>query len=263
MLRYPRTPHVEGSRQQVGDSDVAMIPFVELEGRHLVVEEKLDGANAAVRFEGRELVLQSRGHVLDGGPRERHFDLFKRWAHAHRDALFSVLGTRYVAYGEWMHARHTIYYDALPHWWLEFDVLDREEDVFLSTARRRALLAGSPIVSVPVLHEGALADRAALEALVRPSRAKSGAWRAALQRAIARSGVRDVERAVRETDPSDLAEGLYIKVEDEARVVARAKWVRGTFLQAVDQSGSHWLSRPIVENALAPGVDPFAHVGAS
>ena len=42
----------------------------------------MDGANSGVRFDPNslELLLQSRGHYLTGGGRERQFDLFKRWA---------------------------------------------------------------------------------------------------------------------------------------------------------------------------------------
>src|SRR5436309_3179314 len=46
--KYPRTHHLESSRLQPGDEDVDSVPFRVLRGRFLVVEEKLDGANAAV-----------------------------------------------------------------------------------------------------------------------------------------------------------------------------------------------------------------------
>jgi hypothetical protein len=88
MLRkYPRTPHLVGSRLQPGDADLAAVPFTELAGRYLVVEEKLDGANAAISFGADgELLLQSRGHYLTGGPRERQFGPFKAWAATIRGA---------------------------------------------------------------------------------------------------------------------------------------------------------------------------------
>ena len=44
ILKYPRTPHLEGSRLQPGDEDLSQIRFSEIAGRHLVVEEKCDGA---------------------------------------------------------------------------------------------------------------------------------------------------------------------------------------------------------------------------
>ena len=126
IIKYPRTPHIEGSRLQPGDEDLSQIPFDNIAGRHIVIEEKIDGANSALSFnpEG-ELLLQSRGHYLTGGYRERHYNLFKQWAGVHRDALWAVLGCRYVMYGEWMYAKHSIYYDALPHYFMEFDILDR------------------------------------------------------------------------------------------------------------------------------------------
>lgn len=257
ILKYPRTRHVEGSRLQPGDHDLDAVPLSALRGRHLVIEEKLDGANAGISFaDDGTLRLQSRGHLLEGGGRERHFDLFKTWAARHRDALWRVLGPRRVLYGEWVYAKHTIYYDALPHYFLEFDVFDRERGEFLSTARRRELLADSPVVSVPVVYEGAITSLARLHALVGPSLYKSPTWRTDMVAAVDSAGL-DVDRAVLETDPSDEAEGLYIKDEAGGQVVARYKFVRPTFLTVVLDSGSHWLDRPIVPNRLAEGVDLF------
>jgi hypothetical protein len=54
-------------------------------------------------------------------------------------------------FGEWLYARHTIAYDELPHYFLGFDILDRDTGSFLSADCRHALLAGSPVQSVPVL----------------------------------------------------------------------------------------------------------------
>jgi hypothetical protein len=259
LVKYPRTPHLEGSRLQPGDEDLQQVPFAALRGSHLVIEEKVDGANAGLRFDSAgQLWLQSRGHFLTGGGRERHFDLFKRWATAHQTALWPVLGARFALYGEWLYAKHTIFYDRLPHYFLEYDVLDTDTGQWLSTAARRRLLAGLPIASVAVIHDGpaprALAD---LRALVAPSHYKSSAWRDALAASAAAAHV-DTDRAVRETDPEDTMEGLYIKHEDGDALVARYKWIRPSYLQAVVDSGSHWLARPIVPNALGPGADIFA-----
>ena len=101
IIKYPRTPHLEGSRLQPGDEDLSQIPFAELAGRHLVVEEKCDGANSAVSFSADgELLLQSRGHYLTGGYRERHFNLMKQWAVVHKDVFYRVLGSRYISSAE-------------------------------------------------------------------------------------------------------------------------------------------------------------------
>lgn len=257
IRKYPRTQHLEGSRLQPGDEDLDARPIRELVGRYLVIEEKVDGANAAISFDvdGR-LLLQSRGHYLEGGHRERHFHLFKTWANRWRNELWDALGARFILYGEWLYAKHTIFYDRLPHYFLEFDVLDTETDEFLSTARRRALLSATPVVPVPVLWEGVGSAAVDLPSLIRHSLYKSPAWRDRLRDEADAGGLR-VEQTVLETDASNLAEGLYVKIEESGVVVERYKFIRPSFLTAVLDSGSHWLDRPILPNQLAPGVDIF------
>ncbi|SEQ68875.1 RNA ligase [Lentzea xinjiangensis] len=255
MLRkYPRTPHLEGSRRQPGDEDLDQVPFRAIAGRHLVVEEKLDGANAGISFDSAgALKLQSRGHFLSGGPRERQFAPLKAWAATHQGVLWERLGARYVLYGEWLYAKHTVFYDALPHHFCEFDVLDRETDEFLSTPERRRLLAHTPVVSVPVLHEGPLRTVKDLIALIGPSTCRTPRWRDALVEA-ARAAGQDPDVVAAETDSDDDMEGLYIKVEEDGRTIERYKWVRPTFLTAVLDSGSHWQDRPILPNRVVSRV---------
>ena len=260
LRKYPRTEHIEGSRQQPGDEDLQVVPFRQIAGRHLVVEEKIDGANTAISFDEQgALLLQSRGHYLTGGPRERHFNLFKSWANMLAGALRPILGSRYVLYGEWLYAKHTVFYDQLPHYFFEFDVLDQTSGDFLSTERRRALLQGAGLISVPVLKMGAFKRLQDVTALLQHSLYKGEDWRAHLRAGAAAAGI-DPEMAARQSDTSDLMEGLYLKVEEDGKVVERYKFVRPDFLTAIADSGTHWLDRPILPNRLAPGVDIFEPV---
>lgn len=259
ILKYPRTPHVEGSRLQPGDDASDQVALKTLAGCHVVIEEKLDGANTGVSFSGAaELLLQSRGHYLTGGGRERQFNLLKQWAVAHEARLLETLEDRYVMYGEWTYSKHSVFYDCLPHHFHEFDIYDRRDDCFLSTPRRHALLAGVPVLPVPVLYAGPMPTRPALLwQLVRTSLAKSRHWRDGFAQTVAREGL-PAELCWQQTDTSDRAEGLYIKVEDEGRVLARYKLVRPDFVQTILDSGSHHQRRPILPNGLAAGVDLFA-----
>ena len=251
ILKYPRTPHLEGSRLQPGDEDLSQIRFSEIAGRHLVVEEKCDGANAAISFSDEgEMFLQSRGHYLTGGYRERHFNLMKQWASVHRDAFYQVLGSRYLMYGEWMYAKHTVFYDALPHYFLEFDIYDRTQGIFLDTPSRRKLTEKLPIVSVPVLSEGVFSKQQQLLDLIGPSNYITEGNAACLQRLSQELGL-DTGQQCAETDLSTMMEGLYLKVEEGGQVAARLKYVRASFLQQILVSETHWLDRPIVPNQLA------------
>lgn len=250
IIKYPRTPHLEGSRLQPGDEDLSQIPFETIKGKRIVIEEKVDGANSAVSFDPQgNLLLQSRGHYLTGGYREKHYDLFKSWANEHRYEFYEVLGCRYVMYGEWLYAKHTVYYDALPAYFLEFDILDRETDRFLDTPSRHELIKDLPVFSVPVLAKGCFDKREKVISYLGRSNYITDEHIEHLRNESTELGL-DVERQLRETDASDLMEGLYIKVEENGCVVDRMKYVRASFLQTVDASETHWLQRPIVPNLL-------------
>lgn len=259
LFRYPRTPHLEGSRLQEGDHGHDHVPYRDLRGLRLVVEEKLDGANTGISFTpAGDLLLQSRGHYLVGGGRERQFNFIKAWAQAHAGWLLQRLEDRYVMYGETMSKKHSVFYDALPHHFFEFDVLDRRTGAFLSTEARRELLAGGPVLSVPVLYDGLAPARLAdLKALLRPSLAKTARWRDAFEATVRREGL-DLALAWRQCDKSDLSEGLYIKVEADGRTLGRYKWVRADFVQAILAADKHHSEQPYVPNQLAPGVDLYA-----
>lgn len=255
IRKYPRTPHLEGSRLQPGDEDLSQVPFSAIAGKHIVVEEKIDGANTGISFDGDgNLLLQSRGHYLTGGYRERHYNLMKQWATIQKDALHAVLGSRYIMYGEWMYAKHTVWYDALPHYFMEFDIYDRELGIYLDTPSRRKLTSHMPICSVPVLAEGCFTDKEKLLSYLGDSCYKTSDHLLHLRQAAEKEGL-DVERILRETDNSPTMEGLYLKIEESGQVVDRVKYVRASFHQCVDASGSHWLDRPIVPNGLCRSVD--------
>jgi hypothetical protein len=279
LYKYPSTRHLEGSQLQKGDTqgdtqrhihgDIAInktgkrcdprLPYAALAGRYIVVEEKLDGANAGVSFSsGAELLLQSRGHYLLGGARERQFGLLKRWAAVHEAALLERLGDRYVMYGEWMKKKHSVFYNRLPHLFCEFDIYDRSKQVFLSTAARQTLLGTAPVLPVPVLYAGPAPARLRdLLALLKPTLAKTADWRRDFEEVVRREGL-DLAKAWSQADKSDLAEGLYIKTEEDGVVTGRYKWVRSDFIQAILDSQMHHSQQPFIPNQLAPGADIYA-----
>jgi hypothetical protein len=57
MQKYPRTPHIQGSREQPGDEDLDSVPFSALANEYVVIEEKVDGANAALSFDAQGQLL--------------------------------------------------------------------------------------------------------------------------------------------------------------------------------------------------------------
>jgi len=255
IIKYPRTPHIRGSRLQPGDEDLSQRPFSDIAGRHVVLEEKIDGANSAISFtEDGQMRLQSRGHFLTGGYRERHYDLLKQWAAVHRESLYLVLGHRYIMYGEWMYAKHSIYYDCLPHYFMEFDVLDRETGDFLDTSSRHALLHSLPVCHVPVLAEGVFNCKDEILQYLGDSRYITADHIKHLREDALKLGL-NADSVCRETDSSRIMEGIYIKVEENGKVFDRMKYVRNTFLQTEQTPEGNWLDRPIIPNRITKSIE--------
>jgi hypothetical protein len=236
FVKYPRTPHLFGSRGTDDDKhldDAESARF--LADGSLIVEEKLDGTNVGIHFtpEGA-MVLQCRGHLITEGMHPQ-YDLFKQWAAVKRPVLERMLGDRLILFGEWLYARHSVHYRRLPHYFFEFDLYDKQARAFLDLERRSELLEGTGLHTVPVIHAGPL-DRERLVALVGPSRFDS---------------VFDDPTTGR---ADDLMEGLYLRTEAGGVVTGRAKFVRPEFVERVKRS-EHWQHQAMVPNQLEDGAD--------
>ena len=100
--------------------------FQDLTGLHLVVEEKLDGSQCTVGFNATgRLLLHSCCAFLTAADDALLPDS-RLWAERQADALIDLLEDRYVMYGGWMDCKHTVYYDQLPHYFMEFAVFDQQ-----------------------------------------------------------------------------------------------------------------------------------------
>lgn len=236
FTKYPRTPHLFGSLGTDDDKHLdeeASTAFIAQES--LIVEEKIDGTNVGIHFtDSGDMVLQCRGHLITEGMHPQ-YDLFKQWAAVKRHLLEQQLENRLILYGEWVYARHSIHYRKLTHYFFEFDLYDKERELFLDYQQRLQFLEGTGIQTVPVLHRGPVSRRD-LEALIGLSRFDSHFENPHTRR------------------PDHLMEGLYLRTEAHGAVSGRAKWVRPEFVEKIKQS-EHWQHRPVIPNLLADSVD--------
>jgi RNA ligase len=236
FTKYPRTPHLFGSRGT--DDDKHLGPQESLDfiaDASLLVEEKLDGTNVGIHFTSAgRMVLQCRGHEIATGMHAQ-YDLFKQWTMGKRPLLEGMLEDRLILFGEWLYARHSVHYRGLPHYFFEFDLYDKQRRMFLDLAARREKLQGTGIVTVPVVHRGpATADE--LQALIGPSQFDS-VFENPLTGRI-----------------DHLMEGLYLRTEADGGVTGRAKFVRPEFVEKVKQS-EHWQHQAMIPNLLADGAE--------
>lgn len=236
FIKYPRTPHLFGSKGTDDDRHLsARDSQAFIANPSLIAEEKVDGTNVGIHFNASgRLVLQCRGHEITEGMHPQ-YDLFKKWVAVKRQTLEVSLADRFILFGEWLYAKHSVFYRALPHYFFEFDIYDKEEGCFLSLERRLEILAGTNIPTVPIVHRGAASHEELLDLI---GESAFGA---------------EFDNPLTGTVDSRM-EGLYLRIEAEGRATGRAKLVRPEFVERVKQS-EHWQYQPMVPNALAPEAD--------
>jgi len=222
FFRFPRTPHLAwlGAGQPRDDKVLSPAEAEELLQQTVTVEEKLDGANLGLSLDGTgDIRAQNRGAYLELDSLHPQFRPLRQWLAQHRFRLIDTLTPELIVFGEWCYAMHSVPYTRLPDWFIGFDIYDRSAGEFWSVERRDRLMEALGIAVVPRLARGQLQ----LHQLLR-----------LLDNSLFGDGP---------------AEGLYVRVDKDGRLVQRAKLVRAEFTQAI---GEHWSRQAIRPNSRIP-----------
>ena len=219
FFKFPSTPHLTtlSGVDVRGDKVLTGQQRKDFLAHEILVEEKVDGANLGISFDSdANIRVQNRGAYLDL-PGRGQWKKLADWLALRTDALFECLVDRYILFGEWCFAMHSICYDSLPDWFLAFDIYDRASERFLASGRRDDFLGIMSVSTVPRLGSGhyCLSE---LEQLLSQSQLTDGS-----------------------------AEGLYLRVEHGGWLQERAKLVRPEFVQTITQ---HWSRAEIKPNRL-------------
>ena len=183
----------------------------------LVVEEKIDGANLGISFDSDgNIRAQNRGAYLEL-PGLGQWKKLAEWLAPKTDTFFEHLFDRYILFGEWCYAKHTVFYERLPDWFLGFDIYDREAGRFLSCSRRDEFFRTIRICPVPIIRCGHFTLSELSELLL---------------------------QSMLGDHP---AEGIYLRSDRGDWLVQKAKLVCPAFVQSVEQ---HWSRKNIEPNRL-------------
>lgn len=232
FFKFPRTSHlIDVGGNAVSEDDVVMTDEQRAElnlflrgatgGSNcvLTIEEKVDGANLGFSIDVSTdmIVAQNRSHFVNSKSHAQ-FKLLQYFIQTHETDLRQLLqnGKR-VLYGEWCYARHSISYSRLPSVFLAFDIFDVNQKKFLSRTRFHEEISGTNICCVQRVEVAHDMDENSLTrlALKCPSFYYDG-----------------------------MAEGIYLRVDEDDWLVTRAKIVRPDFICG----NSHWTSRPPEKN---------------
>jgi ATP-dependent RNA circularization protein (DNA/RNA ligase family) len=216
FFKFPSTPHLVTLSDGVIRDDKVMS---ESERNHflqyeLTVEEKVDGANLGISFDQEgNIRAQNRGAYLHF-PSSGQWKKLGEWLAPRTDILFENLSNRYIFFGEWCYAQHSVFYDRLPDWCLGFDIYDKQVGRFLSSNRRDEFFKRMKIISVPKIAYG----RFTL---------------ANLTKLLSQSEL-----------SSQPAEGIYLRFDKDDWLELRAKLVRSAFIQSMEQHWTHFVIKP-------------------
>jgi ATP-dependent RNA circularization protein (DNA/RNA ligase family) len=219
FFKFPSTPHLAllGSVEVRGDKVMSESEREDFLRHELIVEEKVDGANLGISVDAEgNIRAQNRGAYLHL-PGAGQWKKLGEWLALRTNALFDQLTDRYILFGEWCYAQHSVAYDRLPDWFLGFDIYDRDTARFFSCARRDEIFRALGISQVPRVDCGQFT-------LVK------------LSKLLPQSQLGDRS-----------AEGLYLRLDQGGWLVQRAKLVRPAFVQSVNQ---HWSRSGIRANRL-------------
>lgn len=159
FYKFPRTRHLmnlgAASRDDLLMSDGDCRAFLR-SPLTLTLEEKVDGANIGLSMDVQyKFRVQNRGKYITSVSHTQ-FKALDKWLQEKASELYLILapgGTlepgRYVLFGEWLAATHTIPYSRLPDRFLAFDIYDAKEGRFFSRGRFRACLSSTSIHMVP------------------------------------------------------------------------------------------------------------------
>jgi hypothetical protein len=223
FFRFPHTPHLLwlGDVPPRADKVLATPEADAFLAHEVTVEEKVDGANIGLSIDAAgSLRAQNRGAWLARDTCHPQFRPLFRWMDQHRYTLVDHLPRHVILFGEWCYAVHSVRYTHLPDWFLAFDVHDREASAFWDMPRRDALVATLGLARVPQVAAGHF-TLPHVPLLLGSSQLVDGP-----------------------------AEGVYLKWSAGGDTASRAKVVRQSFVQGIDE---HWAGRPLEVNGLASG----------
>ncbi|KAH0288725.1 hypothetical protein KCU62_g4958, partial [Aureobasidium sp. EXF-3399] len=226
--KFPRTRHLfnigSASRDDLilSSSDAkAFLQSID-PSTTVVVEEKVDGANLGISLDScGAFKVQNRSHYVNSKSHAQ-FKKLDKWLEDHYEDLSTVLDVkssqpgRWILYGEWLFAKHSIHYSNLPDLFLAFDLLDTKTSSFLSREALSERLKGTKLHQVKDI-EVEKPDEQSLLDIVRG------------RQSIYYEGV---------------VEGVYLRRQKDGKTIDRAKIVRSGFI-AGDE---HWNRRGVTPN---------------
>lgn len=108
-------------------------------GEEIVIQEKIDGSNASIRYDEESGTLKAFSRRLELNADNTLNGFWDYVQTLNLDTFKEILGSRYIVFGEWMGAKHAIKYpeNVYGKFWM-FDVWDTQTEQYLPYEETRS-----------------------------------------------------------------------------------------------------------------------------
>jgi adenylate kinase family enzyme len=222
LIKFPRTRHLinigSASRDDLILDKTEMESFLKNE---IYIQEKIDGANMGIFIDDTGIIrVQNRSHFITSAYHTQ-FKLLDSWLATHNAELRSILlPNRYILFGEWMYAKHSINYTNLPDYFIAYDIFDSQKEAFLSVDRFNDLIDKTDIKRVRTIGKGVYTKSDILDLVTTKSLYYDG-----------------------------VIEGIYLRICKDGFTIDRSKVVRSDFICGDEHWSKNIITRNIVVNA--------------
>jgi len=218
--KFPRTQHIFNIGGATVDDRILSKDDYEnfMNNEDVFIAEKVDGAQLGISIdENYKVVVQNRSHYVNSKSHSQ-FEKLDKWIMDHSQSLYELLDQDTILFGEWLYAKHSIYYSKLPDYFMAFDLYDKKKKLFYNRDILVNKLKDTNIHYVREIYRGKIKDKNQLLKLI--------------------------EQKSAYTD--DRVEGIYLKIFENNYVKSRCKLVRNDFLSG----NEHWSKGIIKKNTI-------------
>lgn len=131
--KFPRTKHIVNIGGASVDDRILDKSEYELfmNDSNVFIAEKVDGAQLGISIdENYKILVQNRSHYVNSKSHSQ-FEKLDKWIMDHKDSLYEILDQDTILFGEWLYAKHSIFYENLPDYFLAFDLYNKKKKTVL------------------------------------------------------------------------------------------------------------------------------------
>lgn len=186
---------------------------------HTVFEEKVDGGVVGISWNGDIHLAIGKHSMISPYDNSKKFYGLNGWIYQNYEKIQKI-PKGWIIFGEWLRAKHNIFYNNLPDYFVVFDIWDGYR--YLDLPSRSEFLHKLEFAEVPLIYSG---DNLDIEDVLCIADGLSVSNRSRFS-------------------SSDTFEGVVIK-NYEKRLMG--KYVRREFMDSIEEN---WINSPLTENRL-------------